>query len=111
MMVSIRADAAAWKILPNLVGQLAVNVKYLKNKLGLGEMARAPRVRFLTEREGAHPNHGEEPRPCLGSVLGDTHQALLVGRRARWVARTGTRTLSSSTRCTGFCDPDSRRTR
>lgn len=50
-MVGIRADAAAWKILPNLVGQPAVNVKYLKNTLGLGEMAALRALDSLTERE------------------------------------------------------------
>ena len=50
-MVGIRADAAAWKILPNLVGQPAVNVKYLKSALGLGEMAALRALDSLTERE------------------------------------------------------------
>lgn len=50
-MVSIRADAAAWKILPALVGQPAVNVKYLKNTLGLGEMTALRALDTLTERE------------------------------------------------------------
>lgn len=50
-MAGIRADAAAWKILPTLVGQPAVNVKYLKNTLGLGEMAALRALDSLTERE------------------------------------------------------------
>lgn len=50
MMVGIRADAAAWKILPNLVGQPAVNVRYLKNTLGLGEMTALRALDSLTER-------------------------------------------------------------
>jgi len=50
-MAGIRADAAAWKILPTLVGQPAVNVKYLKNMLGLGEMAALRALDSLTERE------------------------------------------------------------
>jgi len=50
-MAGIRADAAAWKILPHLVGQPAVNVKYLKNTLGLGEMTALRALDSLTERE------------------------------------------------------------
>src|SRR5690606_23326774 len=50
-MMGIRADAAAWKILPHLVGQPAVNVKYLKNTLGLGEMTALRALDSLTERE------------------------------------------------------------
>lgn len=50
-MAGIRADAAAWKVLPSLVGQPAVNVKYLKNTLGLGEMAALRALDSLTERE------------------------------------------------------------
>lgn len=50
-MAGMRADAAAWKILPTLVGQPAVNVKYLKNTLGLGEMAALRALDALTERE------------------------------------------------------------
>ena len=50
-MTGIRADAAAWKILPHLVGQPAVNVKYLKNALGLGEMTALRALDSLTERD------------------------------------------------------------
>lgn len=50
-MTGIRADAAAWKILPTLVGQPAVNVKYLKNALGLGEMAALRALDAMTDRE------------------------------------------------------------
>lgn len=50
-MAGIRADAAAWKILPHLVGQPAVNVKYLKNTLGLGEMTALRALDSLTERD------------------------------------------------------------
>ena len=50
-MTGIRADAAAWKILPTLVGQPAVNVRYLKSALGLGEMAALRALDALTERD------------------------------------------------------------
>jgi hypothetical protein len=50
-MVGTRADAAAWKILPHLVGQPAANVKYLKNTLGLGDMTALRALDSLTERE------------------------------------------------------------
>lgn len=50
-MTGIRADAAAWKILPHLVGQPAVNFKYLKNALGLGEMTALRALDSLTERD------------------------------------------------------------
>jgi len=50
-MAGIRADAAAWKVLPALVGQPAVNAKYLKNVLGLSEMAALRALDVLAERE------------------------------------------------------------
>lgn len=50
-MAGIRADAAAWKILPHLVGQPAVNVKYLKSALGLSEMTALRALGSLTERD------------------------------------------------------------
>ncbi|MGZ0711324.1 Fic family protein (plasmid) [Coraliomargarita sp. W4R53] len=50
-MAGIRADAAAWKIVPTLVGQPAVNVKYLKSALGLGEMAALRALDALTDRD------------------------------------------------------------
>ena len=50
-MTGIRADAAAWKILPHLVGQPAVNVKYLKNALGLCEMTALRALDSLTVRD------------------------------------------------------------
>lgn len=49
-MKGIRSDAAAWKILPTLVGQPAVNVKYLMNALGFGEMAALRALDALTGR-------------------------------------------------------------
>ncbi len=50
-MKGIRSDAAAWKVLPHLVGQPAVNTKYLMTHLGLGEMAALRALDALTERE------------------------------------------------------------
>lgn len=38
-LAGLRADAAAWKVLPALIGQPAVNTKFLMSELGLGEMA------------------------------------------------------------------------
>lgn len=49
-MAGIRADAAAWKVLPYLVGQPAVNLRYLTNEIGLGEMAALRALDSLTER-------------------------------------------------------------
>jgi hypothetical protein len=46
----LRSDAAAWKVLPALVGQPAVNTKYLTNGLGIGEMAALRALEALTER-------------------------------------------------------------
>lgn len=47
----VRSDAAAWKILAVLIGQPAVNTKYLTSTLGLGEMAALRALDTLTERE------------------------------------------------------------
>jgi hypothetical protein len=49
-MKGIRADAAAWKVLPALVGQPAVNTRYLMKELGFGEMAALRALDALTER-------------------------------------------------------------
>ncbi|YCK81892.1 Fic family protein [Arthrobacter sp. D3-18] len=49
-MTGLRSDAAAWKVLPTLIGQPAVNSKYLMRKLGLGEMAAQRALDALTDR-------------------------------------------------------------
>lgn len=49
-MHGIRSDAAAWRILPVLVGQPAVNTKYLVQTLGLGEMAALRALEAMTVR-------------------------------------------------------------
>lgn len=46
----LRSDAAAWKILPQLVGQPAVNTKFLMGTLGMGEMAALRALNTLTQR-------------------------------------------------------------
>ena len=46
----LRSDAAARKILPALVGQPAVNTKYLMSTLGLGEMGALRALDTLTDR-------------------------------------------------------------
>ncbi|KJQ52768.1 Fic family protein [Microbacterium sp. SA39] len=49
-MKGIRSDAAAWKLLPTLVGQPAVNTRYLMNELGFGEMAALRALDVLVDR-------------------------------------------------------------
>lgn len=49
-LTGLRSDAAAWKILPALVGQPAVNTKYLMSTLGLGEMGALRALDTLTDR-------------------------------------------------------------
>ena len=49
-LTGLRSDAAAWKILPALIGQPAVNTRYLMTQLGLGEMAALRALDALTER-------------------------------------------------------------
>nr|WP_188551895.1 Fic family protein [Sediminivirga luteola] len=49
-MKGLRSDAAAWRLLPALVGQPAVNTKYVMDVLGLGEMAALRALKSLTER-------------------------------------------------------------
>ena len=46
----LRSDAAAWRILPALVGQPAVNTKYLMSTLRLGEMGALRALDTLTDR-------------------------------------------------------------
>ncbi len=49
-IAGLRSDAAAWRVLPALIGQPAVNTRYLMNKLGLGEMAALRALDALTDR-------------------------------------------------------------
>ncbi len=49
-MEGIRADATAWRILPSLIGQPAVNVRHLRRTLDLGEMAVLRALDALTDR-------------------------------------------------------------
>lgn len=46
----MRSDAAAWKVLPQLIAQPVVNTKYLARTLKLGEMAALRAIRLLEER-------------------------------------------------------------
>ncbi len=48
-MSRLRADAAAWKVLPALIGQPAMNTRYLTTELGLGEMAALRALDSLTD--------------------------------------------------------------
>ena len=49
-LAGIRSDAAAWSLLPELVGQPAVNTRYLVEHLGMGEMAALRTLTTLTQR-------------------------------------------------------------
>ncbi|WP_341946421.1 Fic family protein [Microbacterium sp. LWH11-1.2] len=49
-MQGLRADAAAWRLLPALVGQPAVNTQYLVDTLGFGEMAALRALGALADR-------------------------------------------------------------
>lgn len=59
-MLGLRSDAAAWKILPALVGQPAVNASYLRDRLGLGEMATLRALDALAERGVLDETTGRE---------------------------------------------------
>ena len=50
LLQGVRSNAAVWKVLPALVGQPAVNTKYLTSALGLGEMAALRALDTLTDR-------------------------------------------------------------
>ena len=49
-LTGLRADATAWKVLPTLVGQPAVNSRYLQQVLGLGDMAALRALDALVDR-------------------------------------------------------------
>lgn len=49
-MAGVRSNAAAWRVLPLLIGQPAVTVRHLMVTLGLNEMAALRAVSTLTER-------------------------------------------------------------
>jgi len=59
-MKGMRSDAAAWRILPALVGQPAVNTTYLMRALGVGEMAALRALDALVEREVLIESTGRE---------------------------------------------------
>ena len=71
-MKGIRADAAAWRVLPYLIGQPAVNTKYLMTHLGLREMAALRAIDtlaardVLTETTGRGRNRVWQHRDILG---------------------------------------------
>lgn len=46
----LRSDAAGWRVLPALVGQPAMNTKYLMSALGLGVMGALRALDALTDR-------------------------------------------------------------
>lgn len=50
-MSGLRSDAAAWSILPALIGQPAVNTRYLSDRHGLSEMTALRALNALTERQ------------------------------------------------------------
>lgn len=49
-LTGVRSDAAAWKVLPTLIGQPVVNTRYLMTALDLGEMAALRALETLTSR-------------------------------------------------------------
>lgn len=46
----LRSDAAAWRVLPSLIGQPVVNTKHLESALGLGQVAALRALDTLTSR-------------------------------------------------------------
>lgn len=49
-LTGVRSDAAAWRVLPELVAQPVMTAKHLIETLGLGEMAALRTLKLLTER-------------------------------------------------------------
>lgn len=49
-LTGVRSDAAAWRVLPELVAQPVMTAKHLIGTLGLGEMAALRTLKLLTER-------------------------------------------------------------
>lgn len=76
----IRSDAAAWKILPALIGQPAVNTAYLTRTLDLSEMTVWRALDALTERgvltetTGRGRNRVWQHRGILGVLDGYAEQ-------------------------------------
>lgn len=50
LLTGVRSDATAWKVLPLLVAQPVVNVRYLQSQHGLAEVAALRAMETLTER-------------------------------------------------------------
>jgi hypothetical protein len=65
-LAGTRADAGAWKILPNPVSQPAVNVKYVENAWPR-RISLASRARCADRTGGAHQDHEEERRSGLAA--------------------------------------------
>lgn len=49
-LAGLRSQAAAWRVLPTLIGQPVVNARYLQNTLGLSEMTALRALAALAER-------------------------------------------------------------
>lgn len=49
-MAGLRADAAAWRLLPRLIGQPVVNSRYVKRALGINDTAAQRAIDALVER-------------------------------------------------------------
>jgi len=49
-LAGVRSDAAAWRILPELVSQPVITARHLTETLGLGEMAALRTLNLLAER-------------------------------------------------------------
>ena len=49
-MQGVRRDAAAWKVLPNLIAQPIINTRYLRESLGLTKAQAERAIRTLAER-------------------------------------------------------------
>jgi len=63
----LRSDAAAWKVLPALVGQPAVNTKLSDEWAGHRRDGGASRARSTHRARCAHRDDGKSPRPGLAA--------------------------------------------
>ncbi|GAA1318911.1 Fic family protein [Leucobacter albus] len=74
LLAGVRKQSAAWKVLPQLVGQPVVNLRYLRDTLNLQEMTALRALNtlaereVLTERSGRARNRVWEHRGFLGAL-------------------------------------------
>lgn len=86
LLTGVRKHSRAWQVLPHLIGQPVVNLRYVRNELGLNEMTALRALDaltdrgVLTERSGQSRNRVWEHRGILNVLDGYAEKIRRVSR-------------------------------